>query len=199
MKYRSILMFGEPGCGKGTQGRALGSLPGFFHLSTGEMFRALDPQSESGQLFRSFADYGKLVPNEVTVRLWREHVKDLVRKESYRPDRDVLILDGIPRNVPQARMLAEDIEVVCVLHLVVRDREAMVRRLKGRAQAEGRRDDADEKVIRRRSQVYGAESAPVIEFYPREKRADIDALGTPAAVLAEVAAAAARLEPGGGA
>ena len=71
-QFRTILMFGAPGSGKGTQGRILGDLPGFYHLSCGDVFRALNHRSELGQVFLEYSSQGKLVPDEFTIRLWLE-------------------------------------------------------------------------------------------------------------------------------
>ena len=102
-RYPSILLFGPPGVGKGTQGQILGSIPGFFHLATGDMFRSLDKESEIGMEFTRYSSQGLLVPDFLTVRLWRQHVEQLIARELYNPEVDVLLLDGIPRSVPQAR------------------------------------------------------------------------------------------------
>ena len=72
MKYRTILLFGAPGAGKGTQGKILGTVPNFFHCACGEVFRKLKPDSELGKVFVKYSSNGKLVPNDFTVRLWRE-------------------------------------------------------------------------------------------------------------------------------
>ena len=138
MKYRCILMFGEPGCGKGTQGSALGRLPGFVHLSTGDMFRKLDPRSDLGREVRSYTDRGELVPDGLTIRLWSRHVRDMAASGAYRPEEDLLILDGIPRNVAQAREMAEMLDVVALIHLVAGDGEAIVQRMKQRALRDNR-------------------------------------------------------------
>jgi adenylate kinase len=189
MKYKCILLFGEPGCGKGTQGQAIGTLPGFKHLSTGDMFRGLDPNSDLGKEVRQFSTQGKLVPDDLTVRLWRKHVEGLVAAKKYDPAKDLLILDGIPRSVEQARMIAGDIEVVRLIHLVAKDPEAILQRLKKRALDKGRTDDADENVIRRRRQVYLEQTKPILAQYPKALIKNIDAMQTPAQVLADVAKA----------
>ena len=69
MRYRTILLFGAPGSGKGTQGKILGNIPGFHHSSSGDIFRTLDLQSEMGRTFWQFSSQGKLVPDEFTVKL----------------------------------------------------------------------------------------------------------------------------------
>ena len=85
-RYPSILLFGPPGVGKGTQGQILGSIPGFFHLATGDMFRSLDKESEIGMEFTRYSSQGLLVPDFLTVRLWRQHVEQLIARELYNPE-----------------------------------------------------------------------------------------------------------------
>ena len=70
MKYRTYLIFGAPGSGKGTQGKILGSIPRFFHCACGDVFRQLDTRTEVGQAFMEYSSRGELVPDEVTVKLW---------------------------------------------------------------------------------------------------------------------------------
>lgn len=185
-KYRTILMFGPPGSGKGTQGKVLGDLPGFLHLSSGDMFRGLDPESELGKIFREFSSQGKLVPDDFTVRLWVDHTRRLVESQELNPAKDVLILDGIPRSREQAEMMQDKLQVLVLLHLRAVDQEAMVARILRRAELEGRADDADEGVVRQRFQEYEAATAPVLEHYPDDLIRTIDALGTPLEVLGRV-------------
>ena len=185
-KYRAILMFGPPGSGKGTQGKVLGDLPGFLHLSSGDMFRGLDPDSELGKVFREYSSQGKLVPDDFTVRLWADHMRRLVESGGLDPAKDVLILDGIPRSRQQAEMMQDNLQVLALLHLRALDLEAMVARILRRAELEGRADDADESVVRQRFAEYEAATAPVLEHYPDELIQTVDALGTPLEVLGRV-------------
>ncbi len=97
-RYRTILLFGAPGSGKGTQGKILGQVPGFFHLSCGEVFRGLNPASELGKTFLEYSSQGKLVPDSYTVQLWCEHIDRLVHTHHFHPEGTILLLDGIPRN-----------------------------------------------------------------------------------------------------
>ena len=99
MRYRTILLFGAPGSGKGTQGKILGSVPNFFHCACGDVFRNLTIDSEIGRTFVKFSSRGKLVPDKYTVRLWRENIEAMTTSGRFRPNRDTLVLDGIPRNV----------------------------------------------------------------------------------------------------
>jgi len=182
-RYRTILFFGAPGSGKGTQGKILGKTPGFYHCACGDVFRSLDPASELGAEFLEYSSKGKLVPDEITVRLWHESIRKTVESGKFRPDRDYLILDGIPRNVGQAALMEDLIEVRRVFHLSCPDRDKLVARLKKRALRDNRLDDANEEVIRHRLSTYDSESKPMLEHYSSVKRHDIDATMTPLEVL----------------
>ena len=182
-RYRTILFFGAPGSGKGTQGKILGKTPGFYHCACGDVFRSLDPASELGAEFLEYSSKGKLVPDEITVRLWYESIRKTVESGKFRPDRDFLILDGIPRNVAQAALMEDLIEVRRVFHLSCPDRDKLVARLKKRALRDNRLDDANEEVIRHRLATYDSESKPMLDHYSSVKRHDIDATMTPLEVL----------------
>jgi adenylate kinase len=188
-RFSSLLLFGPPGSGKGTQGETLGHLPGFFHCSSGDVFRNLDKQSELGQLFLSFSTKGQLVPDDVTIRIWEDHMAKQIEASHYKPETDVLILDGLPRTVKQAEILDDKINVVKVLALVAPDEQALVQRLKKRAEVSGRPDDADEAVIANRLKVYHDETKPVLDHYQASQIAEIDAMGTPVEVMKRVAEA----------
>ena len=185
-RYPSILLFGPPGVGKGTQGQILGSIPGFFHLATGDMFRSLDKESEIGMEFARYSSQGLLVPDSLTVRLWNQHVEQLMSRELYNRNTDILLLDGIPRSEPQAEAMREHIEPLLIVHLVCENLDEMVTRMKKRATEQGRPDDANESVIRKRFEVYEEQTAPVLACYSQSIIANIDALGTPAEVLQRV-------------
>lgn len=185
-KFQTVLLFGAPGSGKGTQGKILGQIPGFFHLSCGEVFRSLDIHSELGRVFREYSSRGELVPDDVTVKMWAENIRAQTVLAFYKPQDDLLILDGIPRNVGQARSMDRYLKVLGVVHLVCRDKDKMIVRLQRRALKENRADDAKVEVIRRRWEVYEQETAPVLAHYSRDIIHEVDALGSPAAVLQHV-------------
>jgi adenylate kinase len=182
-RYRTILLFGAPGAGKGTMGKALACIPGFAHMACGEVFRALDFTSPLGKVFMEYSSKGLLVPDDTTIALWKEYIDASVGTHAFVPERDVLVLDGIPRNVPQAKLLDQYIEVQRIFHLVCNDANLMMQRLRRRALKENRLDDACDEVIHRRWQVYEAESRPVLEYYPARLIQQVDALGTPIRVL----------------
>jgi len=186
MKYRTYLIFGAPGSGKGTQGKILGAIPRFFHLACGDVFRSLDTRTPIGQAFLEYSSRGELVPDEITVKLWMARIADSVGSHTFKPDLDSLVLDGIPRSVSQGRLMQDIIEVRRVFHLSCPDRPALVARLKKRALKENRFDDANEATIRARLATYEAESKPVLEFYGPQLVRDIDATQTPVKVLSDI-------------
>ena len=191
-RYHTVLLFGAPGSGKGTQGRILHGVPGFYHSSTGDMFRSLDTDSEMGKLFWSYAGAGKLVPDEIVVRVWQLFIKGKALTQEFIPQQDLLILDGMPRNISQAEMLEESIDVQKVIYLKA-DIPRMVDRLRKRAITEKRFDDADDGVIQRRLDIYENETRPVLEHYPADRIVAIDAMQTQINVLTQILQAVASL------
>lgn len=148
----------------------------------------MDRNTEYGQLFYEYASRGELVPDEVTVKIWHAHIRKMQAIGAYKPATDLLILDGIPRSVPQAKYLEQEIGILKLIHLVCHDEEAMIERLRSRALKENRTDDAKEEVIRHRWEVYRKETAPILEYYPDDMIAEVDALKSPAEVLQQILA-----------
>jgi adenylate kinase len=186
MRYKTILLFGAPGSGKGTQGKILGSIPGFFHSASGDIFRSLDLQSEMGRVFWEYAGKGKLVPDDVTVRVWNQFIKGMEMINQFHPESEILVLDGIPRNVHQARLLEDTLDVMKVIHLECSDMNKMVERLRRRALRENRFDDASDEVIKRRLAVYNAETKPLLHYYPPEKIVKVEATMSQISVLSDL-------------
>ncbi len=186
MKYRTYLIFGAPGSGKGTQGKILGAIPRFFHCACGDVFRSLDTRTVLGQKFLEFASRGQLVPDDITVKLWHARIADVVRDHSFKPDIDSLILDGIPRNVSQATIMRDIIDVKKVFHLSCPDRTQLIVRLKKRALKDNRFDDANEEVIRKRLDTYEAESKPILDFYGPDVTQEINAEQSPVKVTFDI-------------
>ncbi len=182
-RYKAALLFGAPGVGKGTQGRILGQIPGFFHLACGDVFRAIDIGSDEGQEIYRYSSKGELVPDDLTFRIWRKALEAHIALSSFKPREDLLILDGIPRNVPQAEKIEEIIDVRSVVHLVCADVEKMIERMRRRAIRENRVDDANEQTIRHRFRVYETETTAGLDYYPAELIHRVDALGSPVGVL----------------
>jgi adenylate kinase len=175
----AMLIFGVPGAGKGTQSEMLKAIPDIFHLSSGAIFRALDPESKEAEEVRQYSSKGELVPDELTIRIWRKWVDNALADGTLDPTKQILLLDGIPRNANQCKILDDHVNVLKVIHLAAEDDEPMVERIKQRALKEGRSDDADENIIRRRFEVYREESLPVLSHYQAELKSDVDPTGTP--------------------
>jgi adenylate kinase len=186
MKYHTYLLFGAPGSGKGTQGKTLGTIPRFFHCACGDVFRSIDTRTTVGRAFLDYSSKGELVPDEITVQLWKARIDAAVDGHQFKPDIDVLILDGIPRNVGQARIMDELIDVKKVFHLSCPNRETLFTRLKKRALKDNRLDDANDQVIKRRLTTYENESKPVLSYYGEERVTMVDATQPPSKVLCDI-------------
>ena len=186
MKYQTYLLFGAPGSGKGTQGRTLGSIPRFYHCPCGDVFRSMDTRTKVGQAFLEYSSKGQLVPDDITVQLWKAAIDAAVEAHKFKPDIDILILDGIPRNVAQAKIMDALIDVKRVFHLSCPDRDALFTRLKKRALKDNRLDDANDEVIKRRLAIYEQESKPVLSYYSKDRITCLDASEPPAKVLMHI-------------
>jgi len=186
MKYRTILLFGAPGAGKGTQGKILGTIPNFFHCACGEVFRSLKPDSAVGEVFLEYSSRGELVPDQPTVDLWRDFINNSTHNGRFHPDNDTLVLDGIPRNAHQAEMLKNTLDVVSIFYLRCKKEDNLVDRLQRRALKENRLDDANMDVIRNRLKTYERESKPVLDYYGRKVVHVINADQAPYKVLFDI-------------
>jgi adenylate kinase len=182
-----MLLFGMPGSGKGTQGKAVGAIPPFHHVSTGDIFRQLYKAGPLGREVERYTSVGKLVPDELTVQIFFNHMDLQIRKQAFLPEKSIILADGIPRTREQARMIADRIDVVRILFLKLQDEEEAVQRIKKRALSEGRLDDADEVVIRDRLATFHRQTAEALSFYDESLISEINASEPPIAVLAELA------------
>ena len=164
-KFRCILVFGPPGSGKGTVGKILAKAGNHYHLSSGDIFRSLAPDSPAGKLFHQYADKGLLIPDEATVQIWHYYVNGLIATNQYFPSRQFLLLDGIPRTLKQAELLEQYIDVQHILMLTTDNMDSLIKRLHLRANIEGRTDDADPEVLRTRMRVYEEDTSKVVNHY----------------------------------
>lgn len=185
-KYRTILLFGMPGSGKGTLGAVLGQLPFMVHVSSGEIFRKLPKYGRFGQEIVRFTSQGILVPDELTVRIWRHHMNILELQELLLREKHILVLDGLPRNYRQAEILNDDLEVIQIFHLNISDEAQAGERLKARALRENRLDDMNDEVIKRRLKTYHEETYRTLKFYDPSIVYEVDASLSPLDVLRQV-------------
>lgn len=158
----TVVLMGPPGAGKGTHADGLATSLGVPVISTGEIFRAqVAAGTELGRSAKRYLDAGEYVPDEVT--------NEMVRQRLAAEDcRSGFLLDGYPRTLEQAVVLDEildaqgrDLVAAVVLQVETED---LVHRLLRRAEIEHRSDDTED-VIRRRFELYGAETEPLITLY----------------------------------
>lgn len=159
-KAMRLVLLGPPGSGKGTQAELLSERLAVPAISTGDMVRAaIASGSEVGRRVEEIVASGSLVDDET--------MGTIVRQRLAQPDaKGGFLLDGYPRTMPQAETLASilsdlEVELDGVLMIDVPEDE-LVRRLLDRG-----RDDDQEEVIRHRLEVYGEQTAPLVEHYRR--------------------------------
>lgn len=153
-----LVLLGPPGAGKGTQAALLSEKLNIPHISTGDLFRAnIGEGTPLGLEAKEYIDAGKLVPTDVTARMVKARLAEDDAKNGF-------LLDGFPRTVEQAEILAEFLKeqgqkLDGVLNFRVSEDVVVERML-----ARGRADD-NEETIRTRMAVYRDETAPLIDHY----------------------------------
>ncbi len=186
--YRSILLLGPPGAGKGTLGKLLSSAGNHFHLSSGDIFRGLSPESPAGKLYHSYAGKGHLLPDDVTVGIWHHFVEGLIATNRYFPHQQLLLLDGIPRTIHQAELLERYIQIMHIIVLETHNMDELIKRMKRRALIERRADDLEETVLETRMRVYAEDTQKLLEHYPASLISRFKADQRPLEVLRDVLA-----------
>lgn len=150
-----LLFIGPPGAGKGTQAARVAGHLGIPHISTGEMFRQVNSDTEVGRKIQEIMESGGYVPDEVTVEMLRQRLEE--------PDTYAgFILDGFPRTGPQVAALdgligTDGLDRVVLFEV---DEDELTERLLSR----GRLDDSEE-TVRNRFKVYQEQTAPLIDLY----------------------------------
>jgi adenylate kinase len=187
-------MFGAPGSGKGTHGKILGAIPGFFHCACGDVFRNLRADTELGKVFIEYSSRGQLVPDRPTIELWRRTIDGNTQTGTFHPKTDTLVLDGIPRNPEQAKILKDTLDVVAVFYLSSAKKENLIARLQRRALKDNRLDDANLDIIRQRLKTYEKETRPVLKFYGKKLVHHINTDETPVETFARILKLVAKLK-----
>jgi len=186
-----LLFMGPPGAGKGTQAKLVADRYGIPAISTGDIFRANVSQGTPlGVEAKRYMDAGEYVPDEVTNQM----VRDRIGQPDAEPG---FLLDGYPRTLAQVEELdgmikqtGHELDVVVVL---TADSDELIGRLLKRAELEGRADDTEE-VIRRRQEIYLAETEPLIGVYgDRGLLVEVDGMGDVDEVSNRIVAALASI------
>ncbi len=173
----NIVLFGAPGCGKGTQAAKLKEKYGVNHVSTGDVIRGeIKRETELGKSMTEYIEAGKLAPDQIVIDMIANYVVE------HKEDKGN-IFDGFPRTTAQAeafdKILEENNDTVDIMIYMEVPEEELVKRILLRGKESGRADDASEDVIRNRISVYNAQTAVVAEYYSKQnKYAAINGLGT---------------------
>lgn len=182
----NIVLFGAPGCGKGTQAQRLKERYGIDHVSTGEVIRdEIRRRTELGCRMESYIAQGRLAPDEIVIGMIANYVAGHL-------DAKGCIYDGFPRTTAQAEafdeLLAEHgLKIDTMIDIRVPEEE-LVRRILLRGKDSGRADDASEEVIRSRLDIYREQTAIVSDYYAAQgKYASVNGTGTMEEVFARIA------------
>ena len=167
--YKSILIYGPPGSGKGTISKALNLSDSVTHVSTGDIFRGIDPSSEKGKMINNYLKKGNLLPDDFTLDIWHEFVKHKINEGIYDPKEHFLLLDGIPRTLKQSILLEKYIKVEYIIVLEMKDLDKLIARMENRALTENRSDDLDKNVLKNRIDIYLNDTTKILKHYSNDK------------------------------
>tara|TARA_Y100000758_G_C16042814_1_gene418819 strand:- start:23 stop:598 length:576 start_codon:yes stop_codon:yes gene_type:complete len=172
----NLILFGKPGCGKGTQAEFIKNKYDLVHISTGIVFRHnISMQTELGLIAKSYMDKGDLVPDNVTIKMLEAEVNKF-------PNVNGFIFDGFPRTTIQAQMLDKflknkDLKISMTIALNV-DEDVLIERLISRGKESGRADDQDKSKIQNRFEEYNQKTSKLMEYYNNQgKFYSVEGLG----------------------
>ena len=189
-KFKAVLLFGAPGPARARKVKCSANCRVWCTWRWAMCSVCSTAAASWARSFLQYSTKGELVPDDFTVRLWKEHIDKLIQNGKFNPENDLLVLDGIPRNANQAKILDQYIEVAKLVSLRCdHDVNSIVGRMKARALKQNRPDDANEQIIRRRFEVYDKETKPVLAHYPDRVKVDVDALQMPLEVAHDVISA----------
>lgn len=181
----NLILFGPPGCGKGTQSEKIVEKYGLIHLSTGNLLRQeIRDKTPLGLESKNFIDKGQLVPDEVVIGMIDSCIEKNKGCQGF-------LFDGFPRTVAQAEALdkllaLKKASITLVVSLSV-DEDELTRRLIKRGETSERSDDRDPVVIRRRFDTYRAETQPVADYYlDQDKFVTVQGMGSIEEIFASI-------------
>ena len=183
----NVVLFGAPGCGKGTQSELLEKRVGLSHVSTGEIIRShIKSQTELGLQMQEYISRGELAPDSVVIGMIENYLAENKGIKG-------TIFDGFPRTTAQAEafdtLLEQHNDSVDIMIYMDVPEEELVKRILLRGKESGRADDASEDVIRNRIAVYNQQTAVVADYYRAQgKYVAVPSLGTIDEVFERIAA-----------
>ena len=171
-----LVLFGIQGSGKGTQARKLAEEFNYYIFEAGGELRKIAASgSDLGNTVKSYIDEGHLVPHEIIMQV----VKEAILAQ---PKDQKILFDGIPRDEEQMQsfdIIMQEVERDFSCVNILLSEEDAIERIRGRAEKEGRADDADEEKVQRRINLFKEKTMPVIRKYSEEdKMVQIDGAGS---------------------
>ena len=152
----------------------------------GEILRSLDTQVEPGRQIQQHLHSGELVPAHLVISVCMQYMAEQAGS-GFRPSEHILVLDGLPRDLEQAKLLQSNVQIECVVHLVCDDESILFERIRHRDVE--RQDDAKDDIIRHRFDVYREQTAPLLDRYPSDLIVTVDAARAPIEVLEQIVSA----------
>lgn len=165
---KNFVLFGKPGSGKGTQAEHLSEKYKLYHISTGDLFRKnISQNSNLGLLAQSYMDKGELVPDEVTIKMLENEIKENPHSKGF-------LFDGFPRTIAQAESLDKflksiDMQINATIALDV-DEEELISRIIDRGKTSNRSDDQDIEKIQNRFNEYNMKTSTLSKYYKDQKK-----------------------------
>ena len=174
---KNFVLFGKPGSGKGTQAEHLSEKYKLYHISTGDLFRKnISQNTNLGLLAQSYMDKGELVPDEVTIKMLENEIKENPQSKGF-------LFDGFPRTIAQAESLDKflksiDMQINATIALDV-DEEELISRIIDRGKTSNRSDDQDIEKIQNRFNEYNMKTSTLSRYYKDQKKFfEVDGSGT---------------------
>jgi len=165
---KNFVLFGKPGSGKGTQAEHLSEKYELYHISTGDLFRKnISQNTKLGLLAKSYMDKGDLVPDEVTIKMLENEIKENSQSKGF-------LFDGFPRTIAQAEsldqfLLSINMQINATIALEV-DEEELISRIIDRGKTSNRSDDQDIEKIQNRFNEYNMKTSTLSRYYKDQNK-----------------------------